>query len=167
MWFSESSCLTCCYRGMSRSRDWQNIFLCASLVLLLLEAAFYRTLQCLWTHIAVPKLISADVYATMATVHQTISVAFQKSGQGGDEGVGLYFNSAEHFFVSRALAERFSRVMESSVVLAFRSFFPPPSLDLLSQPRIGKGNSWLARLVTGCSVRAVGLRMMLLSGRRC
>lgn len=147
---------------MSRSREWQNILVCSSLVMLLFEAVFYRSLQCLWVHLAVPSLISADVYATLATVHQTISVAFHKRAQEGEDGVELFFNSAKHFFVSRYLAEQFPRLMESSVVLAFRSFFPPPSLDLLSQS--GNGSSWLAKGVTSCSVRAVGVRMMRCSG---
>ena len=130
---------------MFRTKDWQRNYLIACLSQICMEIAVYQTVECLWIYFAVPKLISGDVDATMATVHQSINIAFQKAqrveteGEEDEEerqGKALAFNSSAHFFASRDVAGLFPSLFESSVVLAFHSFFPPSGLDLLGQGRL-------------------------------
>jgi hypothetical protein len=110
-------------RGITRSVDWQIDFLLACIFQLIVEIFVYETGECLWIHFTIPKLVSADVAATMSTVKHAIDLAFQS----GKTPVAL--DSPKYFFVSRKLATAFPDLFESSVVLAFQSYFPPSDLD--------------------------------------
>lgn len=114
-------------RGMIRSKDWQRNYLIASLIQIIVELLFYQTAECVWIHFAIPRLIIDAVDATLVTIHQCIQAAFQC------EVERTILNTPAHFFVSWDLAERFQHIFESSVVLAFQSFFPSPFLDLVAQ----------------------------------
>lgn len=138
----------CLCRGKVRSKSWQQYYLIACLSQLLVELAVYQSVECLWIHWAVPRLIVKRVDAAMATIHQCVSDALQIDSKrdGNDEEEEeddnekkeeeekkeRAFNSASYFFVSRSVAELFPHLFESSVVLAFCSFFPPSGLDLLA-----------------------------------
>lgn len=110
-------------RGITRSISWQMDYLMACIFQLIVEIFVYETVECVWIHFAIPKLVSEDVATTMKTVKQAINLAFRK------EQVSPVLDSPKYFFVSRQLAEEFPQLFESSVVLAFQSYFPPSGLD--------------------------------------
>ena len=110
-------------RGITRSTSWQMDYLLACVFQLFVEVLVYETGECLWIHFTIPKLVSEDVAVTMKTVKHAINLAFEK------EKAPTVLNSPKFFFVSRHLAEEFPNLFESSVVLAFQSYFPPSDLD--------------------------------------
>jgi hypothetical protein len=111
-------------RGITRSVSWQYDYLMACVFQLIVEIVIYETGECLWIHFTIPKLVSEDVATTMNTVKHAIHLAFQKGKVST-----TVLDSPKYFFVSRKLAEEFPNLFESSVVLAFQSYFPPGDLD--------------------------------------
>ena len=110
-------------RAITRSESWQYAYLMSCIAQLLVEVLVYETGECLWIHYFIPKLVSADIATTMNSVKQAINLAFQ------NKKVPAVLDSPKYFFVSHRLAEEFPKLFESSVVLAFHSYFPPSDLD--------------------------------------
>ena len=110
-------------RGITRSASWQVDYLLACILQLFVEILVYETVECLWIHFTIPQLVSEDVATTMITVKHAINSAFARVK------VPAVLDSPKYFFVSRHLAEEFPNLFESSVVLAFQSYFPPGDLD--------------------------------------
>ena len=119
-------------RGISRSVSWQRDYVLACVFQLLVEVFLYETVECLWIHYTIPKLVSHEVAATMKTVRHSVDMAFQK------ENEVLHLDSPKYFFVSRQLADAYPQLFESSVVRAFHSHFPPSNLDLKMWPKEGR-----------------------------
>ena len=113
-------------RGITRSTSWQVDYLLACILQLFVEILVYETVECLWIHFTIPKLVSEDISATMNTVKHTINSAFSKVK------IPAVLDSPKYFFVSRHLAEEYPHLFESSIVLAFQSYFPPSELDTTS-----------------------------------
>jgi hypothetical protein len=112
-------------RGITSSVRWQQTFLVGAILQMIIEIFVFLTMECLWIHYTIPRLVDEEVEATMATVNETINLAFDNEERHG------IFNSPEYFFTSRKLAERYPNSFESSIVLAFQSYFPPCDLDLI------------------------------------
>ena len=110
-------------RAITREASWQQAYVMACFIQFLVEVLVYETGECLWIHYVIPKLVSADIATTMKSVKHAINLAFEK------EKVSAVLDSPKYFFVSRKLAEEFPNLFESSVVLAFQSYFPPSDLD--------------------------------------
>lgn len=96
----------------------------ACVLQIIVEIFVYETCECLWIHYVIPKLVADEVATSMKTVKASISAAFKKNQQ-----VRSDFDSPEFFFVARQLADHFSNLFESSIVLSFHSYFPPSELD--------------------------------------
>ena len=88
----------------------------------------YETVECLWIHYTIPKLVSGEVAMAMKTVRHTVNMAFK------NEHDLLCLDSPKYFFASRQLADAFPQLLESSVVRAFHNHFPPSNLDLHMWP---------------------------------
>ena len=110
-------------RGITRSTSWQTDYMLACIFQLFVEVLVYETGECLWIHFTIPKLVSEEVATTMNTVKHAINIAFMQ------KQTPTVLNSPKYFFISRQLAEEFPHLFESSVVLAFHSYFPPSDLD--------------------------------------
>lgn len=80
----------------------------------------------MWIYFLIPKLVSDDIATTMKTVRRAINLSFQQ------EQVSVVLDTPNYFFVSRQLAKEFPSLFESSIVLAFHSYFPPGDLDTLT-----------------------------------
>ena len=113
-------------RGITRSTSWQVDYLLACTLQLFVDILVYETVECLWIHFTIPKLVSEDIATTMNTVKHAINSAFTTLT------VPTVLDSPKYFFVSRHLAEEFPHLFESSIVLAFQSYFPPSELDTTS-----------------------------------
>ena len=111
-------------RGITRSVSWQRDYVLACVFQLLVEVFLYETVECLWIHYTIPKLVAHEVAVTMNTVKHSVDMAFLK------ENEILHLDSPKHFFVSRQLADAYPHLFESSVVRAFHNHFPPGNLDL-------------------------------------
>ena len=122
-------------RGITRSTSWQVDYLLACILQLFVEIVVYETVECLWIHFTIPKLVSEDIATTMITVKHAINSAF------ANEKVSAVLDSPKYFFVSRHLAEEFPHLFESSIVLAFQSYFPPGDLDTTSAAHEEKENA--------------------------
>ena len=154
------------------SKSWQRAYLAACLSQLVLEVVVFQTAECLWIYLAVPKLISQEVDAAMASMHQAINAAFRQQ----DDKREAILNSSAHFFASREVAEFFPHLFEASVVLAFQSFHPPATLDLLlpagnqgrgeSRSKSGAtlSSSWGPALLRRCQITAAFFSMMRFTG---
>ena len=115
-------------RGITRSVSWQREYVLACIFQLLVEVFLYETVECLWIHYTIPKLVSGEVAVAMKTVRHTVSMAFK------NEHDLFCLDSPKYFFVSRQLADAFPQLFESSVVRAFHNHFPPSNLDLQISP---------------------------------
>ena len=113
-------------RGITRSTSWQMDYMLACIFQLFVEILVYETGECLWIHLTIPKLVREDVCTTMNTVRHAIDLAFES------DKVSPVLDSPKYFFASRHLAEEYPALFESSIVLAFQSFFPPSDLDTTS-----------------------------------
>jgi hypothetical protein len=111
-------------RGITRSASWQMDYVLVCIAELLVEVILYETVECLWIHFMLPSLVSEDVTTTMKTVKQSIDLAFENA-----EAVAP-LNTPKFFFPSHQLAALYPKLFESSIVLAFHSYFPPPELDV-------------------------------------
>jgi hypothetical protein len=113
-------------RGMTRSVSWQRDYVIVCVAELLVEVFFYETVECLWIHYMLPSLVRDDVEAIMKTVRDTVHEAFAQQ----ESSAAAPLNSPRYFFPSYQLAQSYPGRFESSIVLAFRSYFPPPELDM-------------------------------------
>jgi len=116
-------------RGITRSVSWQRDYLLLCVAEFLFEILVYETVECLWIHFAVPKMVSEEVATTMTTVKHAISLAFDR------RRATPVLNSPKYFFVSHKLAQAHPTQFESSVVLSFCSYFPPADLDSTMAPQ--------------------------------
>jgi hypothetical protein len=113
-------------RGMTSSVKWQQTFLLGAILQMLIEILLFETMECLWIHRTIPRLVSAEVAASIATVKDAVNLAFKNENFMG------CLDTPRYFFVSRKLAEKFPSSFESSVVLSFQSYFPPSELDFVN-----------------------------------
>eukprot|EP00603_Paraphysomonas_imperforata_P009834 CAMPEP_0114468378 /NCGR_PEP_ID=MMETSP0104-20121206/10145_1 /TAXON_ID=37642 ORGANISM="Paraphysomonas imperforata, Strain PA2" /NCGR_SAMPLE_ID=MMETSP0104 /ASSEMBLY_ACC=CAM_ASM_000202 /LENGTH=988 /DNA_ID=CAMNT_0001641949 /DNA_START=315 /DNA_END=3278 /DNA_ORIENTATION=- len=112
-------------RGMTSSVKWQQTFLFGVILQMLIEILLFETMECLWIHFTIPRLVSDDVAAAMLTVKEAINQAFENKQYTGS------LDTPKYFFTSRKLAEQFPSSFEASVVLSFQSYFPPAELDVV------------------------------------
>mmetsp|Transcript_27249 Transcript_27249/g.46025 ORF Transcript_27249/g.46025 Transcript_27249/m.46025 type:complete len:363 (+) Transcript_27249:1704-2792(+) len=139
-------------RGITRSVSWQTDYVMVCFAELLVEIFLYETVECLWIHYMLPSLVSEDVETIMNTVKDTIHVAFVQQ----PSTAAAPLNAPRFFFPSYQLAQSYPGGFESSIVLAFHSYFPPPELDVtltkasndddttgdvvVGKRRVGRGN---------------------------
>ena len=121
-------------RGMTSSVKWQQTFLVGAILQMLIEIFVFETVECLWIHLTIPRLVRQDVSAAISTVNEAINLAFENTAYAGP------LDTPKYFFVSRKLAEMFPSSFESSVVLSFQSYFPPSDLDLVHDASSGAPN---------------------------
>lgn len=124
-------------RGITRSVSWQRDYVLVCIAELVVEIFVYETVECLWIHFAVPKLVSDDVATSMSAVKHAVSLAFKR------EREPPVLNTPKYFFVSHKLAAAYPNHFESSVVLSFYSHFPPSELDAVSVFRSTKVQDWM------------------------
>jgi hypothetical protein len=94
-------------------------FLIAALLQLIIEVLVYQTLECLWVHYAIPRLVSNDVKYSLSELRRSVGTAFSRKRDAS--GV---LDSPEHLFVSTKVAKIFPTLFESSIVLAYHTVYP-------------------------------------------
>jgi len=127
-------------KGYSRGVAWQQQFLVASILQLLVEIFVFETLEVLWRNVVVPQFAVTEVHHACVEVLKTInkfaddlalSEALGGAGSGQTVGVATemdVFNSSDYFFVSKQLARAHPSTIESKIVTRYESTGPTPEL---------------------------------------
>ena len=135
-----------------------------------MEVCLFETLECLWIHFQMPRLVQPDVENAVRTLYQSLDIAL---GKNGTDSVVL--NVPQYLFVSTQVADHFESLFESSVVRSFRSALwgriaqrarNGHHIDLHGR---GSWWTWTRRLLSSVSMTAVMLLVatMPVSFQRC
>ena len=112
---------------------WQQTFLLTYLAQIALEIFCFETIECVWIHFVVPSLVSKEIegiYDTLtnAMSHLCLLLANPRdlSPASPFEGVHapVLLNAPDYFFVSTHIAKHFPHLMESLIVLSYRTYYP-------------------------------------------
>lgn len=125
-------------KGYSRGVAWQQQFLFAVILQLVVEILIFETVEVLWGNVVMPQFAIKEVNAARVHILTTINkfiedAQFQqrrrvrRNGPGVDMDVSV-FNTVEFFFVSKELARARPGSIESKIVDRFESTAPTPGL---------------------------------------
>jgi hypothetical protein len=112
-------------RCMQRSYHWQKTYLISCVIEVICEVCFYETSECLWVNYIIPKLVSHKVNDSVNSLIKTIELAF--SGQLQPIPI---MDTPFYFHISRKVAEYYSHLFESSVILSFHTYLPHRDKDI-------------------------------------
>ena len=73
-------------------------------------------------HYCIPEMIKGDIESVLSIVDKTIYSTFKASSGRRRE---VLLDIPQHFFISTHLAKKFDDLIESAIVTAFQSYFPP------------------------------------------
>ena len=114
-------------RGYQKGIAWQRAFLMACIAQGLIEIFLNETLECLYIHYFVPRMVSrAEIEKVREVLQSCIrklcespsTVLSQHSGQS------KVVDAPQYFFVSMNVAKAFPMLMESMMVLSYHSHLP-------------------------------------------
>jgi hypothetical protein len=114
-------------RGYQKGIAWQRAFLMACIAQGLIEIFLNETLECLYIHYFVPRMVSrAEIEKVREVLQSCIrklcespsTVLSQHSGQS------KVVDAPQYFFVSTNVAKAFPMLMESMMVLSYHSHLP-------------------------------------------
>ena len=91
----------------------------AAVLQLLVEVFFYQTIECVWVHYAIPRLVSQDVKYSISELRRSVDTAFSRKR----DAMGV-LDTPDHLFVSTQVAKQFPTLFECSIVLAYHSVYP-------------------------------------------
>jgi hypothetical protein len=107
-------------RGMTREYGWQKGYAVACAIQLVVEILLYESSEVLWIHYVIPQLVSNDVSYILKHLQHTVDVAFSDNPEKVEA-----LDMSTYFFVSTKVAEKFSHLFESVIVLSYHSRMPP------------------------------------------
>ena len=116
-------------KGYVKGRAWQRSFLVACLVQFVVEILLFTTVECLYFNCFVPSLVTNEMHKIQRVLRETIhSIAFSGSNSFSNDvlmdGKKLSLNAPNHFFVSTKVAKCFPTMLESVLILSYRSVLP-------------------------------------------
>jgi hypothetical protein len=112
-------------RGYRKGLAWQRSFLMACIVQFLIEVFYNETLLCLYVHCFVPSIVpDAEIKRVQSVLHHCIHSMCNDFFDPNDhsETDKQLLNVADYFFVSTHVAKAYPDLMESMIVLAYKSF---------------------------------------------
>lgn len=125
-------------RSYQRGLGWQQQYLFACLLQVIAEVFFFETVVVLWAHVLVPQLAFNDVsqaYIKVKEILDDLADRLDEDSVPRAERYSLFrskeFNSPSFFSVAYRLAFHYPSLMESRIVLSYRTTFPPACLEPL------------------------------------
>ena len=127
-------------KGFSKGVSWQQHFLIASTLQLLVEILIFETIEVLWSNVAVPQFVVAEVNSAcvevLATINKFAEDAQEDAGAGASAGATAsallkpvtVFNASDYFFISKELARARPGNIESKIISRFESTAPTRGL---------------------------------------
>jgi hypothetical protein len=111
-------------RAYQKGRSWQNNYVIACIAQMVVEIVLNETVECLWLNYFVPNMVRAEVLR--ATVVLTdIAEELSNATVDSDARRGRYFLDApSYLFTSSKLAHSYPALLESTVVLSYKSHLP-------------------------------------------
>ena len=107
-------------RGLERGQKWQNMFLMACIVQILIEIVFYETTECVIVHFVIPSLARKEVQTASVMLQQAV----QRICSNRLDRDSLFLDAPRYLFVSTNLAQRFPDLLESVIVESYHSYHP-------------------------------------------
>jgi hypothetical protein len=122
-------------KGYVKGSAWQQAFLLAVIVQMVIEILLFETMECLWINFLMPKLVADEVqnvnhllYGTISSICLTSSARQQfqlaAATQGDEKSSRFFLNAAEYLFISNRVAKNFPNLLESYLVLCYNSHIP-------------------------------------------
>jgi hypothetical protein len=114
-------------RGYRKGLAWQRSFMMACILQFLIEVFYSETLLCLYVHCFVPSTVShTEIKRVQSILHHCIHSMCKDFFDPTDhsESDRQLLNAADYFFVSTHVAKAYPDLMESMIVLAYKSFMP-------------------------------------------
>ncbi len=116
-------------RGYQKGLAWQQAFLIGCILQLIMEIFFSETLQCLYVHYFVPRMMSKTA---IDRIHNTLQLCIDSlcnqhsvgSGSHNSSDEGNIVDAPNYLFVSTKLAHEFPAMMESLMILSYHSTLP-------------------------------------------
>ena len=106
--------------GFRRGVGWQQMFLIACLIQMIVEVTLFETMECVWINCCVPILVRNEVRA----VGDSIAAIVEDLCAGTSLETAKYLNAPDYLFVSTNVAKKFPHLMESILVQAYHSHVP-------------------------------------------
>ncbi|CAE7624441.1 unnamed protein product, partial [Symbiodinium microadriaticum] len=154
-------------RSITRSAHWQNQYIQACCLQLVVEVFIFETVTTLWVHWVIPRLASRDVNVIIQSLQEIIDSSFSTTA-----GWNHPLDTPTHFFVSHKLAQSYAHLLEANIVLSFHSYFPPGRMlnHWSSKNRLGttasnrhgqaQAQSYFSRLLKRMSIAAFVLGLL-------
>jgi hypothetical protein len=113
-------------RGYQKGLHWQQIYLRTCIIQVLADILIFQTCECLYVNVFLPRLVSRkhldDVRQVLESCIQQLCAVpgFQNSKSFANDMV----NVPDYFFVSTNVAKAYPTLLESAIVLSYRSYLP-------------------------------------------
>jgi hypothetical protein len=118
-------------RGYQQGVEWQQAYLMACIIQIIMEVFFSETLQCLYINYFVPRLMSRSQIDKVRHILQTcIAHLCHFKGTPSLQSTVSSWESSHtidapnYFFVSTQVAKAFPTMMESMMIVSYHSMFP-------------------------------------------
>jgi uncharacterized membrane protein len=80
----------------------------------------FQSINVMWVHWVIPRLIQRDVTVVVNSLKSLIATSLANPVDWQQP-----LDATDHFFVSKAIAQRYPHLLESAIVMSFHSYFPP------------------------------------------
>jgi hypothetical protein len=112
-------------KGATKGLQWQRTFLMSFIMQLVIEVLLFETVETLWINYFVPSLINRDVVRIHATLSEAVyHLCHILSTHGRDVASRIILNAPDYLFVSTQIAKLHPQLMESMIVLSYRTYLP-------------------------------------------
>ena len=146
--------------GHRRGLGWQQQFLLAGIVQIVVEALLFETMECIWVQCIVPALVSSEVWS----IGDELKTVIHTMCSNSHENIRYFLNAPDFLFLCTALAKKHPLLMESMMVQLYSNHVPGKlsarwQNDLAARgTETGVSNAWarerLTRRVTEAISRA-------------
>ena len=137
---------------------WEMDFIVTFLAEILAEVFLCETLECIWMNCVLPTFVRKEVLIARALALDTAQLLLNKTGMGlnstsnnEDQMSAILLNFPDYFFISTNIANAFPNLIESSIILAYKTFMRRPkelkqrsyALPCFTQPLLEQFNFFL------------------------
>ena len=110
----------CVVTASIKSPSWRDFFVLCLVMQVIFEVFISATIECLWVNVIVPVLIRGEVAASRRALAALLDDLFGRRSR--HEGFSL--DATKQLFVSTRLATAHPELIESTLVLGYRSYLP-------------------------------------------
>jgi hypothetical protein len=109
-------------KAFVKGNSWQNSFVAACVVQMVVEITLNETVECLWLNYWVPNLVTKEVGEAVAVVK---AIAEEMTNETGSKVVSrMFLNAPSYLFASTKVAAKNPDLLESAIVLNYVYHLP-------------------------------------------